>query len=187
MHGGLTKRHLEDYGGIQGMNDKAREWFEMDLPNPEPRLNGNSTKEEIIAAASERAKIISKTMPPFLGGGPSDRASPVWMRDYSKPNDVTPSNSSASVMLTQALDSVGNEARRMVVGHTPQSRINSACEGRVWRIDVGMSGGVMNNVPEVLEITHGEVEDEVKVIRPGVEGGIMGEDRLCGGGGSKIL
>ena len=41
-------------------------------------------------------------------------------------------------------------------------RINAACGDRVWRVDVGMSAGVMNNIPEVLEIVHGEEEDEVR-------------------------
>ena len=61
-------------------------------------------------------------------------------------------------MAKEALKAIGKGAERMVVGHTPQRRINSACGGRVWRIDVGMSAGVMNNMPEVLEIVHGEKE-----------------------------
>lgn len=31
------------------------------------------------------------------------------------------------------------DTRRMIVGHTPQGRINEACGGAVWRIDVGMT------------------------------------------------
>jgi hypothetical protein len=48
-------------------------------------------------------------------------------------------------------------AKRMVVGHTPQlSGITSACDGKVWRIDTGMShfyGGPV----EVLEIRGDQV------------------------------
>ncbi len=42
----------------------------------------------------------------------------------------------------------------MVMGHTPQSKINSALDGKAWRIDVGASKGVMGGTPEVLEIIH---------------------------------
>jgi hypothetical protein len=54
----------------------------------------------------------------------------------------------------------------MVMGHTPQYKINSALGGRAWRIDVGASQGVMGGTPEVLEIIHGgdEGEDVVSVL-----------------------
>lgn len=42
--------------------------------------------------------------------------------------------------------------RAMVVGHTPQmGGCNCECNGRVWRVDVGMSSGVLNAEAEVLE------------------------------------
>ena len=41
----------------------------------------------------------------------------------------------------------------MVVGHTIQEAgINSACDDRVFRIDVGLSKGCGNGEPQVLEI-----------------------------------
>ena len=41
-------------------------------------------------------------------------------------------------------------AQRMVVGHTIQGQgINSACEGRVFRVDVGMSRGCGDGEPQV--------------------------------------
>jgi len=44
-------------------------------------------------------------------------------------------------------------ASRMVVGHTIQEAgINSACDDRVFRIDVGLSRGCGNGEPQVLEI-----------------------------------
>ena len=52
----------------------------------------------------------------------------------------------------------GLEVSRMVVAHTVQSAgINDACDGRVWRIDVGLAayhGGPV----EVLEVAGTEVE-----------------------------
>ena len=48
-------------------------------------------------------------------------------------------------------------AKRMVVGHTVQpSGISNACQGRVWRIDVGMSRAFGGPI-EVLQIAGGEV------------------------------
>jgi hypothetical protein len=44
--------------------------------------------------------------------------------------------------------------KRLVVGHTPQiSGANCECDGKVWRMDVGMSYGVLNRPVQVLEIT----------------------------------
>lgn len=59
--------------------------------------------------------------------------SPVWTRMYS---DGTPS-AEACRELGEVL--AATHTRRLVVGHTVQPQINSACDGRVWRIDVGMS------------------------------------------------
>lgn len=51
--------------------------------------------------------------------------------------------------LQQALEMVG--AKRMVVGHTPQLRgCNAECDGRVWRVDIGLSRGVLGSSPQVL-------------------------------------
>ncbi|KAD7478003.1 hypothetical protein E3N88_01139 [Mikania micrantha] len=45
-------------------------------------------------------------------------------------------------------------ARRMIMGHTIQTGgINAVCDGKAVRIDVGMSQGCINGLPEVLEIT----------------------------------
>jgi hypothetical protein len=57
---------------------------------------------------------------------------PVWTRAYSTPGKED------CASLSDALASLG--ARRMVVGHTVQEHgISSACDGKVVRIDVGMS------------------------------------------------
>ena len=57
-----------------------------------------NTVEEVIAAAQHRAKVASKTMPDCLGGGIGG-SSPVWMRDYSQPNDKEPKNPYAKTMI----------------------------------------------------------------------------------------
>lgn len=72
--------------------------------------------------------------------------SPVWLRLYSE-----------GVPLASACDELGRvlerlSARRLIVGHTVQRHgINSACRGKVWRIDVGLSRHYGGR-PSVLEI-----------------------------------
>jgi hypothetical protein len=57
----------------------------------------------------------------------------LWTRLYSASTDER-----ACEQLAQVLKVLG--AKRMVVGHTPQLEgVTSACDERVWRIDVGMS------------------------------------------------
>ncbi|CAD7704141.1 unnamed protein product [Ostreobium quekettii] len=72
----------------------------------------------------------------------------VWTREYSweEPKDCN------CEKLKAVLDAVPG-ADRMVVGHTIQDAgINSACNGMVYRIDVGMSKGCGDHDVQVLEI-----------------------------------
>jgi Calcineurin-like phosphoesterase len=72
--------------------------------------------------------------------------SPLWLRIYS---DGTP-QPSACQELASVLQLLG--AKRLVVGHTVQKQgVNSACDGKVWRIDVGLSRSY-GNPPGALEI-----------------------------------
>ncbi|MBX2801885.1 MAG: metallophosphoesterase [Myxococcales bacterium] len=64
---------------------------------------------------------------------PSEADDVVWTRMYS--DDETEPDCAA---LQEALDVLG--AARMVVGHTVWDAINPACDGRVWRVDVGLAG-----------------------------------------------
>ena len=45
-------------------------------------------------------------------------------------------------------------AKRMVVAHTPHGSITSACDGRVWDVDVGMSE-YYGGTPAVLSFERG--------------------------------
>lgn len=174
VHAGLTANHLRvvkdssgigegdvaggggeyNKNGITRLNEQAREWILKTHHGNNNNYGEYDTVEEVIAAAQNRAKVASKTMPDCLGGGVG-AASPVWMRDYSQPNDREPKNiAKTSVMISDALLASGLDVRRMVMGHTPQRQINSALGGRAWRIDVGASKGVMGGTPEVLEIIH---------------------------------
>ncbi len=70
--------------------------------------------------------------------------SPIWTRVFSD-------GEADCDRLNEALEAVG--AARMVVGHTPQmSGITSACDGKVWRVDVGMAAHY-GGAPAALEIT----------------------------------
>eukprot|EP00877_Chromochloris_zofingiensis_P014833 jgi/Chrzof1/9603/Cz04g09110.t1 len=72
----------------------------------------------------------------------------VWARDYSARQEVH----CDCETLQSVLDNIPG-AKRMVVGHTIQDRgITSACDNKVFRIDVGMSQGCGNGHVEVLEI-----------------------------------
>lgn len=79
---------------------------------------------------------------------------PLWTRVYSNPSEAPDCDA-----LTRSLARLG--AKRMVVGHTVQtSGISSACDGRVWRIDVGMSRAFGGPI-QVLQIAG----DEITVLR----------------------
>ena len=75
---------------------------------------------------------------------------PVWTRAYSS-EDAPPDCADLATVLAEL------GAKRMVVGHTVQRQgVNSACDGKVWRIDVGLSryfGGPI----QVLEIRGNDV------------------------------
>jgi hypothetical protein len=71
--------------------------------------------------------------------------SPVWARTYSEDPGIA-----ECAQLEAALATLG--AARLVVGHTVQDEANAACDGQVWRLDVGMSE-YYGGSPAVLEIT----------------------------------
>ncbi|HEX5655660.1 MAG TPA: calcineurin, partial [Polyangiales bacterium] len=95
----------------------------------------------------------------LVGGGPlptlvASEDSPVWTRAYSIEGEAAECE-----RLTRTLALLN--AKRMVVGHTPQQHgISSACDDKVWRIDTGMArfyGGPV----EVLELSG----DQVRALR----------------------
>jgi len=97
---------------------------------------------------------INQETSAWMAGAPGEPApasvsnprAPIWVRDYS---DGAPASESCSE-LTRVLTALS--AQRMVVGHTVQpAGINSACDGKVWRIDVGLSR-FYGGKPSVLEI-----------------------------------
>lgn len=170
VHAGLREEHLRDHGGsLEALNKAATDWISRGVDQPENDAPP-TTIDEVVRAANDRLRKQAETMPGCLGGTTaSGTPSPVWMRDYSQPADREPRDAPVKrKMIDDALTAlsadVGADVRRMVMGHTPQTRINAALGGRAWRVDVGASRGVRGGRPEALEIVHGETEDEIHVL-----------------------
>ncbi|MCL2822654.1 MAG: metallophosphoesterase [Polyangiaceae bacterium] len=86
----------------------------------------------------------------------SNDDAPTWSRRFSSPN-LNPTDCQT---LSDMLSQIG--AQRMVIGHTPQKNgINSECNQRVWRIDVGLASHYGSNPSQVLEIAN----DNVRILR----------------------
>lgn len=86
----------------------------------------------------------------------------VWNRLYSRDRLELENYQLDQIqyLLEETLQSVG--AKAMVVGHTPQPMgVNCKYNCSIWRIDVGMSRGVLDSSPEVLEIR----ENKARAIR----------------------
>lgn len=132
-HGGVLPYHV-DYG-LERMNREVSLWIQK-----------------------ENNRLGQPAHMPFVAVKGYD--SVVWSRLYSKENFDRPQERiQACGTLAAALSATNS--RGLVVGHTPQTiGGNSKCDGRVWRIDVGMSSGVLHALPEVLEI----VDDKVRIL-----------------------
>ena len=86
-----------------------------------------------------------KELPPIM----AKPASPLWTRLYSL--EAEPSAATCAT-LGEAL--AGLHVKRMVVGHTVQEGgITSGCDGRVYRIDTGMSAAYEGGPVSALEIS----------------------------------
>ncbi len=82
-----------------------------------------------------------------------DQDGPVWTRAYSDQPDAED-----CAMLERSLELLG--AERMIVGHTVHTEgVQSACDGKVWMIDVGMAAHYGGPI-QVLEIRG----DQVRVL-----------------------
>jgi predicted house-cleaning NTP pyrophosphatase (Maf/HAM1 superfamily) len=100
----------------------------------------------------DEANLSSRCWLDGQAGGPSEPPlaltsdnSPVWTRAYGLADQTD------CAQLKDALAKLG--AKRMVVGHTvQQTGITSACDGALWRIDVGLAKGYGGPI-EVLEVS----------------------------------
>ncbi|GBF98464.1 ser thr phosphatase [Raphidocelis subcapitata] len=148
-HGGLLPVHVAY--GIERMNAEVAAWMRRDR-----------TPDGFAS-------------PPFLAMG--DGKSVMWNRQLSVEKWNNPIDRfHAAAQVGQALREIG--AKRLVVGHTPQMRgANAELDGMVWRIDVGMSSGVLDAPVAVLEITRspGGGDDVVRIVSEGLGMGSLDE------------
>ncbi|GJY15248.1 shewanella-like protein phosphatase 1 [Tanacetum coccineum] len=125
-HGGLLPHHVTY--GIERINNEVSKWM----------IN-----------VSEEDDAESQI--PFIATRGYD--SVVWNRLYSRDTDDLEDYHIEQIqsILDSTLQVVG--AKAMVVGHTPQTTgVNCKYNCSIWRVDVGMSSGVLDSRPEVLEI-----------------------------------
>lgn len=145
-HGGLLPHHV-GYG-IERMNAEVSRWM-----------------------LGERERDATPPMP-FIATRGYD--SVVWNRLYSRDSSDFEDFQSNQIqtILQETLQAVG--AKAMVVGHTPQTAgVNCEYGCSIWRVDVGMSSGVLDSRPEVLEIkdnkarairSQGDASSELQVL-----------------------
>eukprot|EP00298_Acanthocystis_sp_HF-20_P007390 c16998_g1_i1.p1 GENE.c16998_g1_i1~~c16998_g1_i1.p1 ORF type:complete len:369 (+),score=159.04 c16998_g1_i1:52-1158(+) len=114
------------------------------LPKHVP--NGTESVEKINTDVQKWMKgEPDAKMPKTIRG----KESVVWSRHFASDSGCD------CDLLQQTLTALST--KRMVVGHTIFSKINSECAGRIVRIDVGMSKGCEDGVPQALEIQNGKV------------------------------
>ncbi|KAL9316542.1 hypothetical protein ACSQ67_017543 [Phaseolus vulgaris] len=130
-HGGLLPHHVAY--GLERMNKEVSEWMKGQYEND------NTLKRPFIATRGYD--------------------SVVWNRLYSRdaPDLVDYQAKQVCSILDETLQAVG--AKSMVVGHTPQTTgVNCKYNCNIWRIDVGMSSGVLNSRPEEVGAPASEVK-----------------------------
>ncbi|KAA0060016.1 shewanella-like protein phosphatase 1 [Cucumis melo var. makuwa] len=123
-HGGLLPHHVSY--GIERMNREVSQWM---------KGLGESSNSSF----------------PFIATRGYD--SVVWNRLYSRDFGDLEDFESEQInsILKDTLEAVG--AKAMVVGHTPQmAGVNCKYDCSIWRVDVGMSSGVLHSRPEVCAL-----------------------------------
>jgi hypothetical protein len=65
-------------------------------------------------------------------------------------------------ILDKTLKDLGCE--HIVIGHTPQNIINSRCNEKVWRVDVGLSKSLGNNKFQILEIKRNNNKSSFRIL-----------------------
>ena len=72
-----------------------------------------------------------------------DKKGVIWNRNYGSKQPKCDNIEKVTKMLN-----VGH----MIIGHTVQDKINSKCDNKLWRVDVGISGIFNTHKMEILEI-----------------------------------
>ena len=157
VHGGLHPEHMEY--GIERMNRETSLWIRGEAWRQDGDENGDGDAGNPGYSPSSLSNVNQQVVPWFLSG----RNAIVWSRMYSNVDE----KSCNCEMLQEAL-SKGPRTRRMVVGHTVQypMGINGACNHSVFRVDVGLSRGIVDAQPEVLEIIDDKVVRRLRAYEP---------------------
>eukprot|EP00541_Cyclophora_tenuis_P015205 CAMPEP_0116577876 /NCGR_PEP_ID=MMETSP0397-20121206/21386_1 /TAXON_ID=216820 /ORGANISM="Cyclophora tenuis, Strain ECT3854" /LENGTH=169 /DNA_ID=CAMNT_0004107187 /DNA_START=58 /DNA_END=567 /DNA_ORIENTATION=+ len=135
-------KHLERFDGLSGMNQSAQEWVQQAQHHFDNYREHPSTT---TSKHQHQATVLADV----LDWG--DITSPIMTRDYSNPpnREIRSEGTNLGTDCRRVLTTL--QADRLVIGHTVQDQINSAMDGRVWRIDVGASAAY-GGPTEVLEI-----------------------------------
>ena len=148
-HGGIHENAL-DYG-FERLNRDVSDWFRGAVHRPPQLVLGAQGVVWTRAYGSDCRCGATQELLEKCG-----KASPMCLARKAGRN---------SFLFLLVLLFLG--ASRLVVGHTPQQQgLNSCCNGMDWRIDVGMSSGMMGSTPQVIEITEGGKNVQVLSAEP---------------------
>jgi hypothetical protein len=124
--------------------------------------------------SSEKSKFITKLntlMRLYLQGKKTwqdediqkyflDKKGVIWNRNYG--DETLSKKTCSSLEKVNKLLNVGH----MVVGHTVQDSINSKCDDKLWRVDVGISDAFGTSNMEILEILNNGVASKDNKFKP---------------------
>jgi hypothetical protein len=153
-------------GGVLSKDLLAEERLAVVIVGDTLFVHGGLTKE-FISSSSNVTKVLQKLnadLSAFFAGEQMGKKAykgekVLWNRDYSGRSVAELSaDPRACAELAETLERMPGSVRRMVVGHSVQKggSVTSACRGAVWRVDIGMSRGVLGSSPQVLEIRPGD-------------------------------
>lgn len=148
-NGPIASRFLQDYKTVAVVGDSVFVHGGLLKEHVEHGLEKINSEVRDWIRGSPTTKTTK--CPDYLLGG----LSVVWLRKFSYGSNCD------CEQLQSILSSIPGAAR-MVMGHTIQREgINSVCDNQALRIDVGLSKGCGNGIPEVLEITGGK---EIRIL-----------------------
>ncbi|KAL2317439.1 hypothetical protein Fmac_031315 [Flemingia macrophylla] len=154
-HGGLLPHHVAY--GIERINKEVSEWMRSHHENE------NTLKIPFIATRGYDSvvwnRLYSRDSPDLVDYQAKQINEILFHAGLDRKFEFKFDFQVCSI-LDETLQAIG--AKAMVVGHTPQTiGVNCKYNCSIWRIDVGMSSGVLNSRPEVLEI----IDNRARVIR----------------------
>jgi Icc-related predicted phosphoesterase len=83
-----------------------------------------------------------------------------WTRDYGR--NISFLNSSICDTAKKVFNIL--QVGTMIIGHTPNPQINSICDGKIWRIDTGMSRAFNKKETSYIELNKGNKNNKIQVL-----------------------